>query len=979
MCNLCECTAHHHPTSRIHEYNVTALCMAFLPYHTSPIFKALLAILPQTIPYALRFLHPYRQSIANPPRHTIVYSLITNKPFAAALSSHVLRMCRAGQQHHALMAFWAGNMAEAVSGAMDLASSGRKSVRDSNQQDVLVSILPTLNEGLAAQRIPELRLGCYMVVMVVATKAELNDEALAGMMKAIVAGWSEDTIREGLVCIAMLAERRDSVRLPQDLAKRIMRLDDLADMIKDLSRHYTVARLSSGLFLESLDQFSSAEGARGLDFVKAMLDPSLLNPSQMVRRLKTLFLAIQAWSEVLIGKRNARKELADLLLQLRSAETTARAATNAFNSPGVDIPLLESKLNMTLPRGSQQAIEEADDEGMSDVGPHPETSEEFEATLARLPTRTVDEISFLKHTHSHLFGKLVDCFVAAAGTSSKAEVFANLPILRRDSAFEDPLYFSFFIRIWCGSYSAVARRRAIEIVFDLVSEQKDLRTDLQAFLPYIIAALADPVKAIRRAAGKLLLACEKVYGPGSGRKSARFHTIWGTENLYGEEDSKAIKWISQEETASIISKALIPGIEEFVLDGTLIISLLRTVMAPSEAEIKQPGRRTGALRTTHKMAFELSLASHAVTTPLLKAKLCLLTILGQIPRLGRRTRTEIIQPFLRSWESQDSTQLLEHCATEQIKPEDLEIGVVRMVNHRDKEGVATLQAIIIAETGRCRLTLVKAAMDRLRMLWPLLKEDTMLSIGKSLLKLALVSKTRNPQFDSHVSEVRELLRSLEIPSGILVEFVESLTPLEEVGVESNPAKRRRLANGQATSLEPVHSKDATDIITEVAFVLELVDSSAPAFNQRLMKALFHALGQIQGLRKETGAELGYLQSIVLSSLLSTASQYKVRRPMHPHIARAHSSQETLHGKVEPAAVRTELLVDCVRSSSSQQVQNSALLLVAKLSNIAPDLVLHNIMPIFTFVAPTVLQHDDDFSIFVMDEVRSFASVALCLL
>ena len=61
------------------------------------------------------------------------------------------------------------------------------------------------------------------------------------------------------------------------------------------------------------------------------------------------------------------------------------------------------------------------------------------------------------------------------------------------------------------------------------------------------------------------------------------------------------------------------------------------------------------------------------------------------------------------------------------------------------------------------------------------------------------------------------------------------------------------------------------------------------------------------------------------------------------------------------------------------MQNAALLLVAKLSSIAPDLVLHNIMPIFTFAAPNVLQHDDDFSIFVMDEVRSSASVAVCLL
>ncbi len=72
--------------------------------------------------------------------------------------------------------------------------------------------------------------------------------------------------------------------------------------------------------------------------------------------------------------------------------------------------------------------------------------------------------------------------------------------------------------------------------------------------------------------------------------------------------------------------------------------------------------------------------------------------------------------------------------------------------------------------------------------------------------------------------------------------------------------------------------------------------------------------------------------------------------------------------VRAAAIRADLLVDCVRTSSSRQVQNEALLLVAALAEIAPDSVLHSIMPIFTFVGPSLLRQDDDFSIHVIDEV-----------
>jgi U3 small nucleolar RNA-associated protein 10 len=50
------------------------------------------------------------------------------------------------------------------------------------------------------------------------------------------------------------------------------------------------------------------------------------------------------------------------------------------------------------------------------------------------------------------------------------------------------------------------------------------------------------------------------------------------------------------------------------------------------------------------------------------------------------------------------------------------------------------------------------------------------------------------------------------------------------------------------------------------------------------------------------------------------------------------------------------------------VQNTALLLVAGLAVIAPELVLHSIMPIFTFMASSVLKKDDDYSALVIDQV-----------
>ena len=49
------------------------------------------------------------------------------------------------------------------------------------------------------------------------------------------------------------------------------------------------------------------------------------------------------------------------------------------------------------------------------------------------------------------------------------------------------------------------------------------------------------------------------------------------------------------------------------------------------------------------------------------------------------------------------------------------------------------------------------------------------------------------------------------------------------------------------------------------------------------------------------------------------------------------------------------------------MQNTALLLVSRLADVAPELVLHSVMPIFTFMGSNVLQKDDEYSIDVIDQ------------
>lgn len=52
------------------------------------------------------------------------------------------------------------------------------------------------------------------------------------------------------------------------------------------------------------------------------------------------------------------------------------------------------------------------------------------------------------------------------------------------------------------------------------------------------------------------------------------------------------------------------------------------------------------------------------------------------------------------------------------------------------------------------------------------------------------------------------------------------------------------------------------------------------------------------------------------------------------------------------------------------MQYSALLLIASLASWVPELVLHNLMPIFTFMGSTLLRQQDDYSAHVVDQTIS---------
>lgn len=74
-------------------------------------------------------------------------------------------------------------------------------------------------------------------------------------------------------------------------------------------------------------------------------------------------------------------------------------------------------------------------------------------------------------------------------------------------------------------------------------------------------------------------------------------------------------------------------------------------------------------------------------------------------------------------------------------------------------------------------------------------------------------------------------------------------------------------------------------------------------------------------------------------------------------------------KFDQAAIKPNVLIDCLRTTKSLQAQQTALLLISSLASVTSDLVLHSIMPVFTFMGETTLRQNDDFSAYVVAQVN----------
>ena len=891
------------------------------------------------LPSVYHFLSPYAKSRKEVPRHLLVYQATQNRDFITTISRYTLDACKKQQGHRTLILFWGLLITQALVARLDRERTGWRGKQLVNDQTTLKLFAPILGEAITMNSVPDVQVSAYIATIIYAKKGDLQDSALSAFMEQIVATWSHDTVGPGIQCLAILAQQRSPKKLPKRVVKELLKIPDLPRALVRVKQTLEVDRLANGICLSLIEQLDKTARTSGLSTIDAILHSGLLKPVQTSVIFKAVLAEARRYSNVSDASGEAKKSsLGSILTRLSQAPgDLGDIIQKTISDAEFDMDQLEMELSMALRRSKKHLDSPARPEFEKIPSRVSETlpfEERLRSLLEKLSSTKSRPSSCLVCPTNTVFDDACEAFLILAAEGRDTSQLDELAIMAQADASEDPFYLSFFMRIWCGPHPVLARVSAIDRVKRWLKSQQDSSRDFQALIPYTIAALGDPSKKVRRAAADLFAVLGGKYD-----SKATFGGVWGAESLYGQTQLDAPSSFSAFDCAKLALR-VIEALEECILSADHIQVVIKGCLESTKrSETPERKRFSQSLR----LATLSFLSFHAIRSPMLSFKSRILGALNQVRGVSSTSRTSLLLPILQGWialSPHEATQLAE---SEQLDESDVNAAFVGITVPNDKSGLNVLFQALKCNPTDEREDLVKTVFSHLKKLWPSMKAEIQWHTAETMMNLSFGNGMISNQV---IGEAMYLLRHVELNSQILGSF------LEENPAQPLPRKARRLSgssSGGKPNVELEHNMH--DIVSKTTFVLELVEGSNPRQHPELLDTLFGTLSELHHYKTFIGSELGYLQNIVLKSLLAMIPAYEEDKSLK--IRGSHG-----HGDV---------LVHCIRESSSPSVQKSALLLVAALATTAPEVVLHSVMPIFAFMGTSVMRQSDDYSTHVISQ------------
>ncbi|TIB99805.1 hypothetical protein E3Q18_01415 [Wallemia mellicola] len=571
--------------------------------------------------------------------------------------------------------------------------------------------------------------------------------------------------------------------------------------------------------------------------------------------------------------------------------------------------------------------------------PNSDTTEHFVVALA-VSTGIADialpEISWLSRSSRDANKAETEFSYAVYKLGNAPYVLTNLATILLRSLFvalrETSL--SFLASIYTNrQYSDHIRNAAIKHTdaFLKVSATAEAKVDFQTILPSVLIALQDPIKDVRLGAIHCLRTLSK--------SNCTTGEIYAFDKIYGS-NSKHIQYLGSDEVQEYC-KSIYDENDSFVTDETYLKTFHSSLLGKNKSEKK--------ISKKLKVSVICYLFSHVVGWQDIDARCVLLDSLVDIWDSNRLvTLMPLIKSLLQAKENDTELVLLN--SSNDVSKEKV---IDAVFSSFSKSAAKSLLNENVELYGLFRNSLRKIEYSTyvLRRLqdgvFAALGDTIKLEVSKDLMDIVEGSDIRLAQRTS------DSLKRIALDEVTYTSLLQSTRAEFGNGAEEVEPPTSKRIRTEKTSNETSHTGLLARLTSIFDWVGSLSAEDSPEPSVQALVTTFETLAQVTEIHatvagSNDSSEVDYVEQMCLSQLKEWS--------------------ESIEDWTNLAqAIRIDTVVNVIRVSKNPQTFQQALLLISALAKLAPDNVLHNVMPIFTFMGANILQRDDSFSFNVVQK------------
>ncbi|KAM0756059.1 hypothetical protein T439DRAFT_308506 [Meredithblackwellia eburnea MCA 4105] len=551
------------------------------------------------------------------------------------------------------------------------------------------------------------------------------------------------------------------------------------------------------------------------------------------------------------------------------------------------------------------------------------------------PSSSPSEGSLVEHLNlvKKLY-KLAHSGTTPASTGLGKEVLGHL----LSKTVKGPEVLAFLASIWTDTHSSsssipmLALQDAQEFIRVYSTARKGVSVDFQTIVPALLVAVFEGDKDVRNAALETVKVVAEFLPKGQSVSD-----VWGHGKLYGVgARSEDVQYLDIADTTKYVNK---------LLESRLELTTAGSYLATLHSNTLQLGEPEGVKKKNSlRLKVYTFLLSHVAAWTDRTTRTTLLKSLEGIQDSGKNSIVveQLLAPVVKILEKDKEVILVAERENEENAKEyarlllqPYKVASRKWLEADEGQSMRVfVSAIGLDQKSELGAALRKEALAIISTyLFATLRGDARFSLFKRLIKLATNAESYI------ILDVLSTLQACQVDGETFTTYLNDVKSSLATPV-SKGAKRGRVS---------IDATSRYDRLPELIVALESTDIKDVSVSHGLLLTLFDLLSSLLENASSAQVDIQYLGQLLLSALSKAVKNI------------------TSSSGITSDSIRMAPVLDFMRSSTNPQTAQQSLLLLAKLGPLVPDQLVHNVMPIFTFMGANVLQRDDAYSLRVVEQ------------